>query len=579
MSYFKSIKTVIYFLFLLTFALPIISSSSATDLLPECGVIDTKINLDIENQFESKIIENTPGPCDWHKNSEGYGDYFISDVYKTSINYKTQEPIEINFELNTSMELPWANIFRIDQQSTEGCEGDKVSYIRLGYMDSGYYLTLKDKNLNNISLEKSIDHQASDQKFVTISIMPIEGDWLSVKIFLNETELFNSKTFAPHCNESNIKLGIFRPIEKDIYLSDAALTFDKITISGQLALKSDKLFFAHTMDNNEFAVCNDGSPASFYSSHKLNENFPDKIMIKFEGGGAALSVKSSMTKFAEAYDKRPTELMSSHVAVQDKQMKGISNTILHKGVLSDWGVIFLPYCSSDLYMGDHEIKLSGKTYQVRGRRIVNELFESLIEKSVINSETELLLIGGSAGDFGISANLDVIEKLQVKKLRALFTIWITPSQLKYIEERQASTNKIVPDNALRFVNGNLPKNCSDLFVKCGPTAINISNFDIDDYFIEQHWNDMSSEIFVFTTMHMPRNNKNKGLFNDEIRDEINNAGGGFAFLTDEPLLTNKKFNHVLYDFAEPLGNTIISPQEIVWNWISDNGSETKFIFE
>jgi len=69
------------------------------------------------------------------------------------------------------------------------------------------------------------------------------------------------------------------------------------------------------------------------------------------------------------------------------------------------------------------------------------------------------------------------------------------------------------------------------------------------------------------------------LFNDEIRDEINNAGGGFAFLTDEPLLPNKKFNHVLYDFAEPLGNTIISPQEIVWNWISDNGSETKFIFE
>ncbi len=198
------------------------------------------------------------------------------------------------------MELPWANIFRIDQQSTEGCEGDKVS-IRLG-MDSGYYLTLKDKNLNNIGLEKLIDHQASDQKFVTISIMPIEGDWLSVKIFLNETELFNSKTFAPHCNESNIKLGIFRPIEKDIYLSDAALTFDKINISGQLALKSDKLFFAHTMDKNEFAVCNDGSPASFYSSHKLNENFPDKIMIKFEGGG--LSVKSSMTKFAEAYDKR-----------------------------------------------------------------------------------------------------------------------------------------------------------------------------------------------------------------------------------------------------------------------------------
>ena len=50
-------------------------------------------------------------------------------------------------------------------------------------MDSGYYLTLKDKNLNNIALEKLIDHQASDQKFVTISIMPIEGDWLNVKIF------------------------------------------------------------------------------------------------------------------------------------------------------------------------------------------------------------------------------------------------------------------------------------------------------------------------------------------------------------------------------------------------------------
>lgn len=579
MPYFKYTKTIIYFLFLINFTLPLISNSYANDLVPECGKIDKKINLDIENRFESNILENIPGPCDWHKNSEGYGDYFISDVYKTSINYKTQEPIEINFELDMSMDLPWVNIFRIDQQSNESCEGEEVSYIRLGYMDNGYYLNLKDKNLDNIGIEKLIDHQDSNKKFITISIMPIEGDWLSVKIFLNNTELFNSKTFAPHCNDSNIKIGIFRPIEKNVELSDISLIIDKINISGQLALNNDKLFFAHTMDSDEFALCNDGSPASFYSSHKLNGDFPEKIMIKFEGGGAALSVKSSMTKFAEAYDKRPIELMSSHVVVQDKQRKGISNTILQKGIINDWGVIFLPYCSSDLYMGDHELKLSGKTFQVRGRRIVDELFKTLTETSVIKPETELLLIGGSAGDFGISANLDIIEKLQVKKLRALFTIWITPSQLKYIEERQASTNKIVPENALKFVNGNLPKNCLDLFVKCGPTAVNISNFAIDDYFIEQHWNDMSSEIFVFTTMHMPRNEKNKVLFNDEIRDEINIAGGGFSFLSDQPLLSNKEFNHVLYDFAEPLGNSEIAPQEIVWNWVSNNGNETKFIFE
>ena len=167
MSYFKYTKTLICFLFLLIFTLPVISNSYANDLVPECGKIDKKINLDIENRFESKVLENIPGPCDWHKNSEGYGDYFISDVYKTSINYKTQEPIEIDFELNMSMDLPWANIFRIDQQSNESCEGEEVSYIRLGYMDNGYYLNLKDKNLDNIGIEKLIDHQDSNKKFIT----------------------------------------------------------------------------------------------------------------------------------------------------------------------------------------------------------------------------------------------------------------------------------------------------------------------------------------------------------------------------------------------------------------------------
>ena len=61
-------------------------------------------------------------------------------------------------------------------------------------------------------------------------------------------------------------------------------------------------------------------------------------------------------RFAEAYDKRPLRLMTSAVQTLNKRQKTLSGYFTH-AKQDGWGLIYLNYCSSDLYMGNHELVL------------------------------------------------------------------------------------------------------------------------------------------------------------------------------------------------------------------------------
>ena len=68
-------------------------------------------------------------------------------------------------------------------------------------------------------------------------------------------------------------------------------------------------------------------------------------------------------------------------------------------------------------------------------------------------------------------------------------------------------------------------------------------------------------------------------FKEEIISEINKAGGGFSLVGNKVWKPKKSNNHVLSNLNVPIGNKNIIPSDLVWNWISNNGNDTKYISE
>ena len=226
-------------------------------------------------------------------------------------------------------------------------------------------------------------------------------------------------------------------------------------------------------------------------------------------------------------------------------------------------------------MGDHDLTLDGRIYQVRGRRIIKAFYETLQEAELFHDKTDLLLVGGSAGDIAISGNLDLVQSLPKERLRLLFTIWQVPAERAYVDKKQASQfNKLIPDNGLKFTHGNVPKHCAESFSACGPNLENISRFKFDDYFIEGHWKELPGSWSAYTTRHMT----DKKLFQNEMRQEVEKAGGGFALISDKIWNAGKKFNHVIGNTDKKIGEPAVVPIDIVWNWISGTG-KTRYVGE
>ena len=548
---------------------------------PQCSDGFNDLTFSSKSEFTVSLNLNEAGPCDWHKRKPNFGDYdfFSSNMAIFKNTYEGAEELKINFELEASKNFKRGTFFNIIKNDVSACNPDEGNFIRLGIWDGTLFLGTKDPKGKTRFEDINFSLNVNSKQNFEINIYPKTKNKSSVEVLVDGEKQFETFSYSNFCNASEIQMGAWSFGNDNKRANLVTLEFSNISIKGTLSSSSDNdkpdevvLNYAHLLTSYPLALCNDSSAASFFSSHKLDENFPKKVIIAFEGGGAALSLHSNETKFAEAYDKRPLRYMTSAVQTLNKRQKTLSGYFTH-AKQDGWGLIYLNYCSSDLYMGNHELVLDGKKFQVRGRKIIEALLDVLKKSNVLNNDTDLLLVGGSAGDLAISANLDLHEKLPHRRLRLLFTIWQVPSERSYVDGKQNSGfNKIVPVSGLRFTHGKLLPHCEGSFSACGPNLENIQRFKFDDYFIEGHWKEMSSEIFAFTPRHMKNNEK----FKLEIKKEIYKAGGGISFTGNKSWKPSKDANHVMGNLTTPIGDPPVIPAEIVWNWISRSG-QTRYI--
>ena len=567
-------------LLLLLLNLPILASDISFS--PQCSDEFNDLKFISKSDFTVNLNLNNIGPCEWHKNKPNFGDYdyISSNMAITKSTFEGSEQLKISFLIKASKNFERGTFLNISKKDFLGCEPSNDNFLRLGLWDENLFLVINDSEGNNKFEQINFNLDELSYKKFEINIYPKSDKKNDIEIFVDGNKKFETSSYSNFCNPSEIQLGVWSGSKKNNKKNIINLSFSEITIDGYSKKDSTnitnddevKLKFPYLLSSYPLALCNDGTTASFFSSHELNKNFPEKIIINFEGGGAALSLDSNETKFAEAYNNRPLRLMTSTVQKMNKQHKTLDGYFL-RAKNDGWGLIYLNYCSSDLYMGNHELVLGGKKYQVRGRKIIESLLDYLVNKNVFSDKTDLLLIGGSAGDLAISANLDLYENLPHNRLRLLFTVWQTPSERSYIDKRQKSNiNKIVPKEGLKFTHGNLQSHCLESFSSCGPNWQNIKKYKFDDYFIESNWNEMPGSIFAFTTRHL----KNYEQFKYEIEKEIMKAGGGISFIGRKIWRPNKEYNHVMGNITIPIGEPPVVPADIVWNWISGSG-ETRYI--
>ena len=146
------------------------------------------------------------------------------------------------------------------------------------------------------------------------------------------------------------------------------------------------------MDYSE-AVCNDGSPASFYYSP--SPSGADQWVVYLEGG--------SFCENNQTCASRPEYYTTTNSPAYPKTMVGTD--LFESGSSSPFGefhAVYVPYCTSDMHIGNRKAPLAlhnKKSIYIRGKLVIEGVFKEL-EKRGLNDNSKLVLAGTSAGALG-----------------------------------------------------------------------------------------------------------------------------------------------------------------------------------
>jgi cysteine-rich repeat protein len=130
--------------------------------------------------------------------------------------------------------------------------------------------------------------------------------------------------------------------------------------------------------------CLDGSEAGFGVSTVPTSN---NLMIYLEGGGACFNDGCDFTALSVPFVPPPD---------------GIFNRTNSANPVRDWNMIYIPYCTGDIYGGDRDTTLAGSVRHFHGYRNIGRYLEAIVP--AFPSVTRVLITGISAGGFGSGLN-------------------------------------------------------------------------------------------------------------------------------------------------------------------------------
>lgn len=181
-----------------------------------------------------------------------------------------------------------------------------------------------------------------------------------------------------------------------IYQREITFVSTKITSSPTITTTTDipvikssfqRTFYRKALFNYPQARCMDNSIASYYI-RSANTNNNSQWLIYFDGGWFCYSKESCNLR--QIYSPN---LMTSNGFNEKKSFIGIFSA------LKQYNIIYVPYCSSDLWSGS-----SNKTHS-HGYDIFHAIFDDLKMNQQFQKAKQIIFVGFSAGGLGLLLNL------------------------------------------------------------------------------------------------------------------------------------------------------------------------------
>jgi hypothetical protein len=147
------------------------------------------------------------------------------------------------------------------------------------------------------------------------------------------------------------------------------------------------------------AVCGDGGDYKIF----VRKGSSQRVAFGFSGGGACWSYGSCFGAFSTT-NLKPVEKFSKDVAIFSTN-GGIS-------ALSDHTQIWFPYCTGDVYLGNHVARYRKKTARHLGLPLVQKTLAHIKARGVVKFEElkEAVVYGFSAGAIGAITHLPTFDQ-------------------------------------------------------------------------------------------------------------------------------------------------------------------------
>lgn len=290
-----------------------------------------------------------------------------------------------------------------------------------------------------------------------------------------------------------------------------------------------------TTDPN--AVCNNGEQATF----TIKKGKSNKWAVILPGGGIARNSKE--------YRSRPKGMKSPELKPHYFG-QGIKKDLEDR----NYNLVFIPYCSSDLYQSDHINLIDGNEIPFRGRVIVEDVIKK-IDKKLKNAD-EVMFLGYSAGAIGIGFHAKTIGKY--KNVRVLVdSFWVDDETKKFYQNFEKNNDR-------SFTYKSSMEACNNSWVNCYPSRDNFEKNNIKDVF------------FIWNIGDKYANGvKDKLALKKAIKKDLEFYNAGFSIEAEKRKISGfEDWGHVLaWDNKTYTKNYFdMSLQEAVNNWIDKKGN-------
>ncbi|RNA27451.1 palmitoleoyl- carboxylesterase NOTUM [Brachionus plicatilis] len=206
--------------------------------------------------------------------------------------------------------------------------------------------------------------------------------------------------------------------------------------------------------NNSDAVCNDGSPASYY----MRSTGSKVWIVLLEGGYFCYDQASCSQRYLNSYN-----LTTSRMNSNFKFSNGILSSDPNENPKwSNINMVEIPYCSSDLWTG----RKKSDEFSFMGYEIVSAVFDDLIKKTSIAQSELVMLTGVSAGGIGVLMNAERIQKMfslhapKTKLKLVIDSSWQLDLPYSYLCTGNECLMKKFFDNAIKYWNAAIPDECA-----------------------------------------------------------------------------------------------------------------------